>query len=338
MLSVAAFTGGLNVPGARFRVRQYIEPLRPEGVCVTEFTAPLEMYPPKNHMIRPIWGLATLATRLPGVLKSYRYDMTLIQREMLSTFITLEPLTKCPRVLDVDDAIWLFRGGKFAARLAEICEAVICGNAFLAEYFNQWNSRVAIIPTAVDTNRYVQGWPVEEPIIGWSGTSGGFRYLYAIESALATVLRRVPRARLRIISDSMPSFRVIPGDRMEFIRWSFESEVRSIQGMAIGIMPLEYSPWARGKCSYKMLTYMACGVPVVVSPVGMNVEVLSQGLVGFGPQSTEEWVNTLSYLAENLSERIKLGKNGRQLVVEKYSIDVVVPKLVEILLRVQSGK
>ena len=333
MLRVAAFTGGKNVPSARFRVRQYIGRLTGEGVEVTEFAAPMGVYPPANKLMRPLWGIATLATRLPGIMQSYRYDLTLLQREMLSTFVTLENLTKRPRVLDVDDAIWLHRGGKFAERLAQQCDGVICGNAFLAEQFSRWNSRVTIIPTAVDTNRYFQEQPVEAPVIGWSGTSGGFRYLYSIEPALVAVFERIPDAMLRIVSDAMPSFQKIPASRIEFIRWSPENEVQAIQGMAVGIMPLEDSLWERGKCSFKMLTYMACGVPVVVSPVGMNVEVLSHGHIGFGAQTIDDWVDILLSLLADMRQRIEMGENGRQVLLDNYSLNVVAPKLAETLLQ-----
>jgi glycosyltransferase involved in cell wall biosynthesis len=332
-ISVAAFTGGKNVPSARFRVRQYIERLADEGVEVTEFAAPLGMYPPSNRLMRPLWGIATLATRLPGIMQSYRYDLTLLQREMLSTFVTLESLTMRPRVLDVDDAIWLHRGGKFAERLAQQCDGVICGNAFLAEQFSRWNSQVTVIPTAVDTNRYVPGQPVEAPVIGWSGTSGGFKYLYSIELALVAVLERVPEAMLRIVSDTMPSFQKIPANRIEFIRWSPENEVHAIQGMAVGIMPLEDSLWERGKCSFKMLTYMACGIPVVVSPVGMNIEVLSHGFIGFGAQTIDDWVSTLLLLLGDIEQRIEMGQKGRQTALDKYSVNFVAPKLAATLLQ-----
>ncbi len=337
MKTVAAFTGGRDVPSARFRIRQYIEPLRREGIDLSEYPAPLGMFPPKIRLMRPFWGAATLASRIPGIAMSHGYDMTLFQREMISTLFTLERLARRPRLLDVDDAIWLLRGNGFAERLAGSCDAVICGNAFLAENFSRWNSRVAVIPTAVDTERYVPGRPVEDPVIGWSGVSSGLRDLYAIEPALSVVLERFPGARLRIVSDTAPSFRDIRRDRIEFIRWSQDNEVQAIRGMAIGIMPLEDSPWARGKCSYKMLTYMASGLPVVASPIGMNVEVLSLGEVGFGPRNADEWIDSLTLLSSNATERARMGGSGRRVAVERYSTGIVVKQLAGTLLQLASS-
>jgi glycosyltransferase involved in cell wall biosynthesis len=333
-VSVAAFTGGESVPSARFRIRQYVERLLDLGVELTEFSAPLGMYPPSNKILRPFWGLATLATRFPGVLSSYNHDVTLLQREMLSTFITIEPLTKGPRVLDVDDAIWLHRGGKWAAKLAQQCDEIVCGNNFTAEQFSKWNSNVTVIPTGVDINRYVPGEPSKQTIIGWSGTSGGFKYLYEIESALAEVLSKVPYSVLRIVSDSMPNFKEIPSNRIEYIRWSPDNEVKAIQEMTIGIMPLENSLWERGKCSFKMLTYMACGIPVVVSPYGMNLDVLNHGCIGYGAKTIDNWVNHLLVLLLDADQRLEMGKNGRKIIVDNYSIDVITPKLAKTLKKI----
>ncbi|MHB8170315.1 MAG: glycosyltransferase family 4 protein [Thermincolia bacterium] len=339
MLKVAAYTGGSFVPSARFRVRQYISLLRDFGIEFTEITSKLGTYPPKNKLIRPFWALGTLSERLPDIVSSYRYDVTLLQREMLSTYVTLEPFTKRPRVLDVDDAIWLHRDGAFARRLAEICDAVICGNTFLAEQFSRWNYNVSVIPTAVDTDRYhplASDTIHEKQIIGWSGTSSGFNYLYGIEEALGVVLKKHSNVKLRIVADKMPEFNSIPLEQMEFIRWSPENEVRVIQDMTVGIMPLEDSLWARGKCSYKMLTYMACSIPVAVSPVGMNADVLSLGKNGLGAISKDEWIDSLDWLLSNQEKARQMGKVGREHVLKHFSIHALVPQLADKLTRFRS--
>src|SRR6476620_8219137 len=128
MISVAAFTTGQNVPASRFRVRQYIPDLKLRGVELSEFYPRAGGYPPEQKWRRPFWAAASLADRVPDIARSFSYDVTLLQREMLSTFVTLEPLTKRPRVLDVDDAIWLNRDNSFARKLAGMSDSVICGN------------------------------------------------------------------------------------------------------------------------------------------------------------------------------------------------------------------
>ena len=334
MIRVAAFTPGPAVPSARFRVRQYIPALHPLGVEVTEFVSTLGSYPPRNRILRPFWGGGTLLGRVPGIVRSYRYDLTLLQREMLSCHLTLEPFTKAPRLLDVDDAIWLSGDGTFARRLAEMCDRVICGNAFLAEQFRRWNPQVAVVPTAVDTERFR---PLGEStlkggggIIGWSGSSSGFSYLRRVERALRRVLERHPDAKLRIVADTAPSLPGIPARQMEFVPWTPDSEVRLIQEMTVGIMPLDDSLFSRGKCAFKMLCYMSCSLPVVVSPVGVNAELLGLGDIGFGPVSEDDWIDALSHILNNAEAARQMGTRGRKICQERFSVQAVVPQLARI--------
>ena len=331
MIRIAAFTGGLSVPSARFRVRQYIPALRREGIEVEEYASAFGQYPPRVRWLRPLWALATLAERLPAVVMSHRYDAVLLQREIMSSFVTLERLTRRPRILDVDDAIFLQRGGGFARKLAELSDRVICGNNYLAEWFGRWNVNIDVIPTAVDTERYL---PCAETkasdsplVIGWIGTSGNYKYLYGIEGALAKVMRSHPGTRLKVVGDQLPVFRYLSHDQVDFVSWSEAIEVQAIQSMDIGIMPLEDSPWARGKCSFKMLQYLATGLPVVVSPVGMNAEILTLGELGIGATTEKQWIDGLIALLEDRTLRVRFGTEGRRVVESSFSIRVVAPRL-----------
>jgi glycosyltransferase involved in cell wall biosynthesis len=333
MLHMAAFTGGIHVPAARFRIRQYIKGLKAFAIQVTEYASSVGAYPPRNKCIRPLWAMANILSQTPKVTASHCYDGCLLQREMLSKHITLEPFTVKPRILDVDDAIWLTMGHARAARLAQICEAVICGNSYIADFFAKWNKNIVILPTPVDTDLYM---PLRhsksDKIIGWSGTSGGFPYLYAIEAALQRVLSSVPDARLRIVADRRPIFKTIGQDKLEYMRWSPANEVKSVAEMSVGIMPLLDSPWEKGKCSYKMLLYMACGVPVVVSPVGMNVAVLAQGHCGLAASTEQEWHETVGYLINHPDVAVQMGQTGREIVATHYSLHSLLPKFAGILL------
>jgi len=329
-MKVAAFTGGVAAPSARFRIHQHIPSLAQHGIRVKEFIARFGSWPPANCMLRPIWGIATLLDRVPGVLASRRYNLTLLQREMLSTFVTLEPWTNAPRILDVDDAIWLHRRGDYASRLAAMCDGVICGNTFLADYFCRWNSTVRVIATAVDTARFhpqARREISETFVLGWCGHHSGLRYLFSLEAALGRLLKRHNWMRLRVVCDLRPRFAALPAHQVEFIPWSPETEVTSLQGMDVGLMPLLDDSWCRGKCSYKMLLYMACGLPVVVSPIGMNLEVLKRGEVGFGASSADEWVDALEWMAARREAAVALGRNGRRVVSEHYSLQALTPVL-----------
>jgi glycosyltransferase involved in cell wall biosynthesis len=330
-MKVAAFTGSRTIGSPRFRVRQYIPKLREQGIEVTEYVARFGSWPPLNKALRPIWFPATILDRIPAILKSYRHDVTLLQREMISTLVTLERFTSRPRLLDVDDAVWLHKGREtnFKA-IARMCDGVICGNTFLEESIKGWQPETMVLPTAVDTERFCPAVGANggsRPIIGWSGMSSGLQYLTEIEIALARLLQEHPQSVLRIVCERPPNFSTLDASRVEYIPWSAENEARTIQEMTVGLMPIDDSLFSRGKCSYKMLLYMSCGVPVVVSPIGMNKEVLALGNVGFGAARDSEWYDALSWLLKNPEEGREMGTEGRRIVEENYSLHVLAPRL-----------
>lgn len=269
--------------------------------------------------------------QLPNVVISYRYDVVLFQREILSTFLTIEPLAKKPRILDVDDAIFLYRGGHFVRRLVQYCDLVICGNNYLANWFSLCNPNVIVLPTAIDANKYMPIFhqiEMDRPIIiGWIGSSTNLQYLYGIETALKKIMKAYSSVKLRVICDKAPEFHSLSPDRIEFLQWSEKTEVENIQNMDIGIMPLNDSPWAQGKCSFKMIQYMSCGLPVVVSPVGMNAEVLAMDNIGMGANTEIQWAEALSALLDSADLRSDLGAAGRRTVEKAFSTDVLAPRL-----------
>lgn len=339
MLRVAAYTSGRTIPAVRFRIRQYVEHMSRFGVELHEFISHAGGYPPQAHWQRPAWLLAALTEHCLQVPGSHRFDAVVFQRELISTLVTLEPLFGKPRLLDVDDAIWLRPSGElhprgtFAGRLASKCDAVICGNAYLADYFSKHCKRIFILPTAVDVSRFC---PVSQAdsssaVIGWSGTSVNLPELKKIEPALHVVLERFGDVRLRVICNQRPQFNRLPADRVDYVHWSPEIEVSALQDLRVGLMPLTDNAWTRGKCAFKMLTYMACAVPVVVSPVGMNSDVLAMDDVGYGANHMDEWVEALSALLGDAKWSEQMGERGRAVAEQSFSIEALSPKLAGIL-------
>jgi glycosyltransferase involved in cell wall biosynthesis len=329
MLKVAAFTGGRSVASARFRVRQYVEPLQALGIRLKEHAAWLGSFPPRTRYLRPAWGASSLASRLPSIAAAYLCDLTILQRELISTLVTLESWMPKRRVWDIDDAVWLHpRGGRLHA-IASNCTAIICGNSFIGEWARQHNPSVSVIPTAVDTARFCPGAPSEEPqrvVIGWMGQSSGYAYLQTVIPAIERICSTYPFAKLRVISD-VPPPRSWSDSYSEFVQWRPNEEVRQLQTFDIGIMPVDDSPWSLGKCSYKMLLYMSCGKPVVVSDIGMNREVLRDGPVGFGARSADEWIQALECLVRDPTLRHRMGVAGRAVVEKTYSVRELAPRL-----------
>lgn len=328
MLRVAAFTGGEKALSARFRVRQYIKYLATTDIDLVEFGPSLGSYPPTQRWRRPAWLLGSLAQRVPQILAGWAADVTLLHREMISTLYSFERLTRPPRLVDIDDAIHLFRGGWAARRLAESAELVVVGNHWLAEIWRKWNPRIAVLPTAVDTEFYrVAPFP-ERPCIGWIGSRGNLRYLERIVPALSELVRRFPTLSIAVCCDECPRLDGIP---VRFVPWSMAAENAFLASLTIGVMPLDDGPWERGKCSFKMLQYMAAGRPCVASPVGMNKDMLNEGEIGLAASTETEWIAALSSIISARDAPETLGAAGRKLVEDRYSLRVLAPRLAQMI-------
>jgi hypothetical protein len=107
--------------------------------------------------------------------------------------------------------------------------------------------------------------------------------------------------------------------------------------MDIGIMPLTDTPWSRGKCGYKLIQYMACGLPVVASPVGVNTHIVEHGVNGFLAASDAEWRDALYKLARDPGLRQKMGTAGRLKVETDYSLAAWGPRVAAMLSHVVGG-
>jgi glycosyltransferase involved in cell wall biosynthesis len=333
-----ALTQGERVPSTRFRVVQHLEGLERLGHALQHLPARHGAYPPFGLARRAAWLPAAGADALRRAWRARRSPV-LLQRELVSTLQTAEPLLRGPLVFDVDDAIFLHARGARTDAIARRARLVICGNSFLADHYSAL-APVTILPTAVDTERFVP--PTtrpdpEAPVIGWSGSSSGFPYLESIAPALARVLALHPRAVFEVMAERAPQLRGLPPERVRFVPWSERDEVRALQGYSVGIMPLFDDPWARGKCSFKMLTYMACGLPVVVSPVGMNREVLALGApaaLGLAASALDDWVQALDQLLRAPEAAAAMGRRGREVAEQVFARNVITPRLAALLTQV----
>jgi glycosyltransferase involved in cell wall biosynthesis len=133
---------------------------------------------------------------------------------------------------------------------------------------------------------------------------------------------------LVVVADRPPD---LPGLRVEFRRWTLDSEVDCFRDFRVGLMPLRDTKWARSKCSLKAIQYMALGIPAVVSPVGMNNEVVRDGENGFLAESPADWVRILDRLLSDKGLAARIGEAGRETVVRHYSVDVLSKKLISTL-------
>jgi glycosyltransferase involved in cell wall biosynthesis len=346
-MRVAALTSGLHVPSARFRVRQHIVPLRSYGVYVEEYTPAISKYAfAPDHMAgqplaRMVWPLLKVAARLPGIIGSWQTDVTWLERPMIEGVLTGEILLRRPYVLDVDDAIWLTPpfGAWATQQIARRADALVVGNSFLADWFQPHAARLSIIPTAIDTDRFRPRDSAATKgdgrfMIGWTGTQSTLPYLHAIERPLARLLARHADIALLVVSDVAPIFRSIPMERVIFRPWSPQTEAEDVRGMDVGVMPLPDNDWARGKCSFKMLQYMACGIPSVVSPIGLNRDILSLSEVGLAAVSEDDWYETLELLYTDRLYANRLGAQGREVCEGRFSRQIISEKIAAVFAQV----
>jgi glycosyltransferase involved in cell wall biosynthesis len=328
-LIVSAFTGRFDDPSSYFRFRQLYPKLRSEGLTIKEYM---------HKCDKGCWHRGPLKA-LPYLFQlrsSYDSDVTWLARTLVVGLETIELLLKRPRVMDVDDSIWL---GKLHSKLsiphlARHMDVIIAGNNYLAEWFSKYCKEISVVPTSVDTDRYkVREKKKSENrfIIGWTGGSVNYPFLTSIEKPLARFLNDHKDVSFKILANRPWVSSLIPENRIIFSRWSREVEVEELYDMTLGIMPLVDSVWARGKCSLKMLQYMAIGLPVIASPVGMNSEVLSQGDIGFAANSDDEWYEAFETLFKDESLRDTMGMSGRKIIEEHYSSDKIAGDIAGIL-------
>lgn len=339
-MKVAALTSGVNVPSARFRVRQHLPYLKRAGLDVTEYCPLLSQTARlpgpigriRSRYLPPVVAaqmMVNAALRVPGVIGSRCADVTWLERSFVPGLDDMAALVGRPLILDIDDAIWLYNpfGPALVRRLAARADMIFAGNNFIANWCDEFCPNVRIVPTAVDAERFrprlAEGGEGAPFVIGWTGTSSNFRYLEIIEPALALFLETHREAQLLIVADKAPVLRSVPADQQIFVRWTADDEHIILHRMDVGIMPLDDSELSRGKCSFKALQYMASGIPVVASPVGMNAELFAQGEIGYAAASLDEWAGALEAYYADPGLRRRHGLAGRQVLEGGYSQAVI---------------
>ncbi|MBC8522536.1 glycosyltransferase family 4 protein, partial [PVC group bacterium] len=274
-----------------------------------------------------------------------KYDLIWLQGEV---FPFLPPLAtyyfkimNIPYVVDYDDAVFhryddhnktIIRKllGKKIDYVMRNASLVVVGNEYLHSHAASIGVRnVKIIPTVVDMNRYAKS--KEESsgalVVGWIGTPKTVHYLFEIKETIISIKSKFD---VRFVAIGVTDEDVVGLD-IETQPWSEESEVRSILEFDIGIMPLNDSPWERGKCGYKLIQYMACGLPVVASPVGINTSIIEEGEIGLLAKNNDSWIDSIGFLLADQDRRIKMGNRGRTKVINKYSLEITKPQLASLL-------
>lgn len=329
-------------PDTRYRIAQYIEPFAQEGlevVCQALYTPHYyKLLSQPGQVGAKAWGLGRAWTqRLMHILQQARnFDLIWIGRELFPLgppwLETLLFQRHSRVILDIDDALFLpdatnlgfihrqLRDFGKLGRIAHKFKAIVCGNEFLASYFMDKNPHVHVIPTVVPMADYgsLSRSPTARPRIGWIGTPTNAQHLEIMRQPLQD-LAHTHDFSLVIVGLSQPLAWTVP--HMVYQSWQLDKELKYFEGFDIGIMPLYDSPFARGKCAFKIIQYMAAGIPVVASPVGSNLDVLEHGVHGFLADSPEQWSSYLTQLLEDQELGQTMGAAGRQTIADKYSLE-----------------
>lgn len=247
-----------------------------------------------------------------------------------------------PLVYDFDDAFFeryaghsnaLVRGalGEKLRPLIGGAAAVCAGNAYLKDYANRVGGKAIVLPTVVDTDRYVRvATRPDRPLtIGWIGSPSTWHYVRPLLPLLAELCRG-GGVRFSVVG-AWAGAEAERFDGMDLQPWSEDSEIAAVQAMDIGIMPLPDEPWTRGKSGYKLVQYMACGLPVVASPVGANAAIVVDGETGLLAADLAQWSAALNRLIADPALRIAMGQAGRDRAVEHYSLSVHAPRLIQVM-------
>ncbi|PYS96679.1 MAG: hypothetical protein DMF50_03560 [Acidobacteria bacterium] len=341
MRLLCVLSGGSEHPSSRFRIMQHLHGLRGRGIAAEVFVAKR----------RGVLDIADLARR------ARRADLVLLQKKLFPRWKLRLVLGDAPFVFDLDDAVFSVspsEGERYGAGPAERRAAsrsrrlqailrrsrrVLAGNRYLADYASRFASDVQVLPTAVDLTPFP-----EEAVarararrlerrdgarIGWIGSRPSLPYLASLAGPLRAVCARYPDTRLVQICNA---FTDLPGVPMEKKIWDAQREASDLMDLDVGLMPLDDTPFSRGKCGLKILQYHAAGVPVICSPVGANRDLVSEGESGLFAHTQGEWEDGLSRLVADRPGAMALGERGRRVVSERFEASLIGSRLADLLL------
>ncbi|MFT2010074.1 glycosyltransferase [Pontibacter sp. 13R65] len=330
-----------QAPSQRFRFEQYLSLLREKGIsfAVSSFWSSsgwgilYQQQKSFQKLLALLFGFLQRLLLLPRLL---RYDFVFIHREATPVgppwfeWMAAKVFRK-KIIFDFDDAIWLpntSEGNHIVSRLkwhhktASISRwsyKVSCGNSYLQAYALHYNKAAVVLPTTIDTEHLHKEQESQQTAtitIGWTGSHSTLPYLLLVEPVLQK-LQQQYCFEFIVIADKDPALQVAT---YQFVRWQKETEIEDLLRLNIGLMPLPDTEWAKGKCAFKALQYMALGIPAVVSAVGANTTAVAEGVTGYCCRSLEEWYQRLEELLVNATLRENMGAAGRKHVEEHYAV------------------
>jgi glycosyltransferase involved in cell wall biosynthesis len=330
-------------PSQRFRFEQYIPFLESNGFSceishIINEKDDKVLYEGRSFVRKLRLLIRAIFIRWKAIKKVKQSDIVFVQREALmigSTWFERQvKRSKAKFVFDFDDSIWILDTSEVnkkwewlkdtskTKKLIAMADLVIAGNNYLANYALLYNKNVVTVPTTVDTEIFQPNFSkknTESVCIGWSGSHTTIKHFKYILPVLKKLKQRYnSKINFLVIGDENFSDEELG---IKGQPWKKDNEVELLNTIDIGLMPLPDDQWSEGKCGLKGLTYMALEIPTIMSPVGVNKEIIQHGKNGFLADSENEWFETLSQLIEKPELRKVIGQKGRNTVKEKYSVN-----------------
>jgi glycosyltransferase involved in cell wall biosynthesis len=331
------------VPGQRFRFEQYLDYLAENGFNITFSNLLSEndfsiYYTKGNYFKKALLVIKSIRKRYSELISASKYDIIFIFREgffLGNSYFERQFAKRSNVIFDYDDAIWitsdvsannkLFRFLKSpdkTRKIIQVSKMVFAGNEYLADYAKQYNMNVVIVPTTINTDEYLPNHNYQNGdriCIGWSGSFSTIVHFMTCLEALKLIKEKYgDKVYFKVIGSEDYHNEELG---IKGLPWRKETEIKDLQEINIGIMPLPDDEWSKGKCGLKGLQYMALGIPTVMCPVGVNRKIINDGENGFLASDANEWVDKLSMLIDSKELRQKLGQEGRKTVVSSFSVE-----------------
>ncbi len=329
-------------PSQRFRFEHYLPYLEEQGYHykVSPYLSMKNrdvLYKSPSVLKKVMAVIRGYARRIRDILRVIPYNYVYIHREAtpvgppIFEWVFAKLLGK-KIIYDFDDAIWVptmsehnrkFRFARSFSKIGKICKwstIVTVGNKFLAQYAGKFNNDVRVVPTVVNTETVhgiLQTQDVERPHIGWTGSFTTLVYLNSVIPVLQRLQEKYDFTFF-VIADRDPQ---LPLKNYQFVPWRRETESEDLLRFHIGLMPLTDDEISRGKCGFKAIQYMAMAIPPVVSPVGVNTEIVQDGVNGFICDTEKEWEDALEKLLSDKELRIRIGEAARKKIESSYSVN-----------------
>lgn len=329
-------------PSQRFRFEQYIPYLQEKGI-ICDFSYLLNeaddkiFYSKGNFLKKSFIIIKSFFKRLKELKTINQYAIVFVQREcfMLGTSYFEKKIASkgASLIYDFDDAIWIpnvsdankrfefLKDSSKTGKIIELCDMVFAGNQYLADYASKFNNNVKIVPTTIDTDEYkkIDSNKDNKVVIGWSGSITTIQHFeYAIPFLRELKNKFGNHIEFKVIGDANYFNEELS---IKGLAWNKQTEIEDLSTFDIGIMPLPDDEWANGKCGLKGLQYMALEIPTIMSPVGVNTEIIQDGVNGFLASEINEWVEKLSLLIDSEQLRGEIGMKARKTVVDNYSVE-----------------